>query len=158
MNYQLDIQIKEPFGADIEEAWLRRAVEETLRAEGIESSVELGLVIADEELVHELNRKYRGIDEGTDVLSFPLREGDTPFVTPPDSPTHLGEVIVSYPHAVRQSREQEHSLEQELAHLVIHGVLHLLGYDDEDREGEEKMRIREKKILKSMAGGTSYRD
>jgi probable rRNA maturation factor len=102
--------------------------------------------------VRELNRRYRGIDEPTDVISFALTEekteGDSfPFVTPPDGFLHLGEVIISYPQAVRQAEEQHHGIEEEIALLVVHGTLHLLGYEHDEPVREQEMRAVEKRIL-----------
>ena len=90
------------------------------------------------------------MDEPTDVLAFymlPQGEGDDSFALPMDEVTRLGEVIISYPQAVEQAREQGHSLGRELALLIIHGILHLLGYDHEEPEEEAKMRAREKELL-----------
>ena len=70
-----------------------------------------------------------------------------PFIHPPDGVRHLGEVLISYPQAVAQAKEQGHSPERELALLVIHGILHLLGYDHEEPEQEEKMKQKEKELL-----------
>ena len=153
-NFQLSIHIEKPFLGLVSEDWLRRAVELALVAAGIETPVELGLVIADDETVHELNRSYRGVDKTTDVLAFALSESRGSeiegFVTPPDGVNHLGEVIISYPQAERQAKEQRHPLERELALLVAHGMLHLLGYDHERPEDEGKMRSLEAKVLSTL--------
>lgn len=152
---ELYVKIDEPFQGQVAEEWIRRVVEKTLIQEEINSPVELGLVITDDETIRQLNRSYRGKDETTDVLSFALMENrqgeaETPFVSPPDGTTHLGEVLLSYPRAAIQARERKHSLEQELALLVIHGVLHLLGYRDEDAAAEARMRAAEKRVLGEM--------
>jgi len=147
---QLSIRIEKPFAGLVSKAWLRQAVKLTLIHTGISSTVELGLVIAGDDTVHELNRSYRNVDSTTDVIAFALSEGAAnarPFVTPPDDVIHLGEVIISYPQAKRQAEEQRHPLNEELALLVAHGVLHLLGYDHELREQGEKMRAMESKVL-----------
>ena len=110
-----------------------------------EYTMGVGLVIADDETLRTLNREYAGDDEITDVLSFPfLAENDEPqyhalsseeefsFIIPDPKdgpPISIGEVIVSYPQALRQSREANHTVQREVALLVTHGVLHLLGYD-----------------------------
>jgi len=147
---ELYVKIDKPF--DVDEEWLRRVVEKTLAQEGVSSPVELGLVITDDDMIRHLNRRYRGRDEATDVLSFALLEdSDPPFINPPDGVLHLGEVIVSYPQAVIQAEEHHHSLKQELALLVVHGVLHLLGHDDEDANGELKMRAEEKQVLGELS-------
>jgi probable rRNA maturation factor len=90
------------------------------------------------------------VDEPTDVLAFymlPQKEADFSFALPPDGVTRLGEVIISYPQAVKQAKEQGHSTERELALLIIHGILHLLGYDHEEPGEEAKMREKEKELL-----------
>jgi len=110
----------------------------------------VSLVFTDSEMVKQLNRNYRGVDEPTDVLAFymlPQDEAGSSFALPPDGVTRLGEVIISYPQAVTQAREQGHSHERELALLIIHGILHLLGYDHEEPEEESKMRERERELL-----------
>ena len=150
---QLSIRIEKPFVGLVSKAWLRQAVKLTLILIGISSPVELGLVIADDDTVHELNRSYRNVDRTTDVIAFALSERDVksePFIPPPDHVIHLGEVIISYPQAKRQAAEQRHPLEKELALLVAHGVLHLLGYDHELPEQGKKMRAMESKVLDSI--------
>lgn len=150
LKIQLSIRIEKPFVSLVSRQWLRQAVKLTLVHTGISSQVELGLVIAGDDTVHELNRAYRSVDRTTDVIAFSLSEQRTdaqPFVTPPDNVMHLGEVIVSYPQAKRQAEEQRHPLERELALLVAHGVLHLLGYDHELPEQEQKMRAMEARVL-----------
>ena len=146
---ELYVKTDEPFQGCLDEEWLRQVVEKTLALEGVNSPVELGLVITDAETIRQLNRTYRGRDETTDVLSFALLEDAevTPFITPPDGVSHLGEVILSYPQAAIQAKEHKHPLERELALLVIHGVLHLLGHEDEDEVAEARMRAEEKRVL-----------
>ena len=78
------------------------------------------------------------------------------FVAPPDRVLHLGEVIISYPQAVIQAEECQHSLKKELAILIIHGVLHLLGYDHDKPEPERKMRAREAEILSGIEEGANF--
>jgi len=106
--------------------------------------------------VQKLNRDYRGVDAPTDVLAFnmlPQKETTTSFVLPPDGVTRLGEVIISYPQAMEQAKEQGHSVNKELALLIIHGILHLLGYDHEQPEEEAKMRAKEKELLARATSG-----
>ena len=131
-----------------DESWLRSLAEQVLLAQDVSSNVELGMVITTQEKVQELNRSYRGQDKPTDVLAFCMTPvaGET-FVAPPDGILHLGEVIISYPQAVIQAKEQGHSIKRELAILIIHGVLHLLGYDHEKPEQRKQMRARETEIL-----------
>jgi probable rRNA maturation factor len=154
-SWEINVQIDEKFQGHLEERQLQHLVEKTLGFEGISSPVELGLVIADEKLVQELNRGYRGRDEPTDVLAFSLsspqiEEAQFPFASPPNGVLHLGEVIISYPQALRQAKEHQHSIEAEIALLIVHGVLHLLGYDHEEPEQDRLMKAREKEILNQI--------
>ena len=132
--------------------WLREIVEATLSIQKVNRPVELSLIITGDEEVHRLNREYRGIDKTTDVISFALSEdvAGTEFVTPPDSVSRLGEVIISYPQAVSQAKENKQTVKAEMAWLVVHGLLHLLGYDHQDDTSEALMRKREDIILRKI--------
>jgi probable rRNA maturation factor len=151
LDIELGIQIEKSFVGLVSEDWLKQAAELTLASAGINYPVELGLVIADDNTVHELNRIYRGVDDTTDVIAFTLSEHSGTqtehFIMPPDDVTHLGEVIISLPQASEQASMQHHPLERELALLVAHGILHLVGYDHERPEDDLKMRAMEAKIL-----------
>lgn len=150
MLEEVEVFVEEKFRSLIDEGWARRIAQTVLKAEEVALPYEVSLVFTDSETVKQLNRDYRGVDEPTDVLAFymlPQKEADDSFALPPDGVTRLGEVIISYPQAIEQAREQGHSPERELALLVIHGILHLLGYDHEEPEEEAKMREREKELL-----------
>lgn len=155
---EINVLIDEGFEGCPEVDWLRSVAERVLIAQGAGSDVELGLVITSQERVQQLNLSYREKDEPTDVLAFymmPTAEQigtEAPhFITPPDGVLHLGEVIISYPQAVIQAEEHQHSIKKELAILIIHGVLHLLGYDHNKPEPERQMRVREKEVLSQIA-------
>lgn len=145
----LGVEIKPEFQDRLEEAWLRALALMVLEREGPQGPVELGIVVAGDEEVRELNRLYRGLDSTTDVLSFALTEGDD-FVAPPDGLTHLGEVIISYPQAERQAQEGGKETLQEVALLLVHGILHLLGQDHADRDQTRRMRAKEKALLQAI--------
>lgn len=150
---KLGIQIDKNFRKHLRKEWLHQVVEHSLAAQDIGSEVELGLLITDDETVRKLNQEYRGIDEPTDVLSFALVErkpGSSPFITPPDDLLHLGEVVISYPQAVRQAEENNHKVEEEVALLVIHGILHLLGYEHDEPAREREMRALEERVLSKV--------
>ena len=156
MSEEIAVSVEEKFRGVVSEAWVRKIVQTVLMAEEVAPPYEVSLVFTDSDTVQQLNREYRGVDEPTDVLAFymlPQKEADSFFALPPDGVTHLGEVIISYPQAVAQAREQGHSPERELALLVIHGILHLLGYDHEEPEEESKMRAREKELLEKCLPG-----
>ncbi len=148
--HRIEVQVARPFRSAVRAPWLRRIARDVLVAEGV-GPTDLGVVITDDATVRELNRRYLGRDEPTDVLSFGLGEkGGRPFALPPGEAAPLGEVIISYPTAVRQAGEQGHSVEAEVAHLLVHGILHLLGYDHLEAENERIMRRREEEILAAL--------
>lgn len=126
------------------------------------------MVVTGDEAVRELNREYRGLDEVTDVLSFsPMHsghwEGDTPqvlgaldgasgteFVYPPGELAPLGEIIISFPQAQRQATERSQPLDLDLALLIVHGVLHLVGHDHAEPTEESEMKSKEQAALKMI--------
>ncbi len=154
---RLVIRVDKGFQVRIDKRWLRRLVKESLGAHGVDTEVELSLLISDDATVRDLNKKYRGKDKTTDVLSFAL-EADkrggaaAGFVMPPGEMVHLGEVIVSYPQAAEQAAERKRAVEDELALLVVHGVLHLLGYDHDKPAREREMRSLEQRVLSAVQG------
>jgi len=115
------------------------------------AGAEVSLIITSDERIHEINRAYRQVDAPTDVIAFALmEETGGEFVSPPDGILHLGEVIISYPTAVSQASEHYHSVQQELAILIVHGTLHLLGYDHVLPGQARKMRNKERDILELL--------
>ncbi len=128
---------------------LWQAARKALESEGARSA-DVSVLLADDATVHALNRDYRGQDKPTDVLSFAQRDPSPGFPTRPSIPgvrEALGDVIISVDTAARQAEERGREIEDELALLTVHGILHLLGYDDSTEEGAEEMRARERAIL-----------
>ncbi|MGD0352522.1 MAG: rRNA maturation RNase YbeY [Dehalococcoidia bacterium] len=149
---EINISIKRNMDLPVDKNWLERIARRVLEDESIASSAEMGLLITDSKTIQKLNRIYRGQDKPTDVLAFQMtpnmnQEPEGSFVSPPDGIRHLGEVVISYPQAVKQAQEQGHGVPRELALLIVHGILHLLGYDHELPEEEQKMRDKENEIL-----------
>lgn len=125
----VDVDDRAECGAD--PAAVAAAVEAVLAAERV-GECEVGVVLLDEHEMRELNREHRGKDEPTDVLSFPIDEDDEL-----DGVTRLlGDVVICVPVAERQAAEQGVEPGDELVDLLVHGVLHLLGYDHETDDGE----------------------
>ncbi len=152
---EVNVLIDQEFKSALKKTWLKEIVKETLKREGIDKRVEVGLVITTQERIRQLNRQYRGRDEPTDVLAFSAQEmkGDSPpFIQPPDGVRHLGEVVVSYPQALLQAEREHHPVAKEVALLIIHGVLHLLGYEHDEPERERIMKAREEEILNHLEG------
>ena len=155
---EINVLVDEGLEGCPDESWLESVAEKVLVAQGVDSRAELGLVIVGQERMCQLNLSYLGKDEPTDVLAFSMLPeppgGDlAPFVAPPDEIKHLGEVIISYPQAVVQAEEHQHSVKREIAILIIHGVLHLLGYEHDKPEPEREMRAREAEILNYIKEG-----
>ena len=110
-----------------------------------EVSAELGILFVGDQRMRSLNRQYRGKDRTTDVLAFAMREA------PHSSAGLLGDVVIAVPTAVRQAKEGQRSLNEELTVLLVHGILHLCGYDHERGEKEaRRMHRRERMILRSI--------
>ena len=132
---------------------------------------QLSLLVTNDETVRRLNRDFRGLDEVTDVLSFSTvhsgpwegaggfpeatshqetQENVDPFVYPPEESLPLGEIIISLPQAQRQATAAKKHLDQELALLIVHGVLHLAGHDHMEPQETGEMQAKEKSALKSI--------
>ena len=152
--------------------WLHLA-EEVLGAEGIGNDTEVSLLFVDQETISDLHKRFLGKEGPTDVLSFPLDEEKSESGRSPDSggsgpgsgdegatdqPTLLGDVVICPEIAHRNAPDHAGTYEDELALLVVHGLLHLLGMDHEDDEEAEAMEARERQLLarfhRSPGGGS----
>jgi probable rRNA maturation factor len=134
---------------------VRKVALAVLQSEGVAPATGVEIVLADADTVQELNRLYRGQDEATDVLSFAAHEGEA-FITAPDEPLSLGEIVVCLPIAEGQARAGDRPVAGEIAHLLVHGLLHVLGYDHEEGADGETMKAREDKLLVSLGYGGQY--
>lgn len=134
------------------EELIQKAVEAALTYEEYPFDAEVEVLFASLEEIHEINKEQRGIDRPTDVLSFPMEE--EPFNAEPDPTTgavFLGSMVLCPERAKSQAEEYGHSLEREIAFLTVHSILHLLGYDHELGEEEEReMFLRQEEVLKGM--------
>lgn len=141
----VNLQISESFEDLISEDLLIQAAEAALQHEGQTEEVELSIVIADDQAIQELNAQFRDVDAPTDVLSFPADEYD-----PDEQYQYLGDIMISYPRAVAQALVAQHPVINEIRLLVVHGVLHLLGYDHLDPEEKAEMWAIQAEILTSI--------
>lgn len=148
-----DIKLNIPYRKIIEDS-----INLSLDFEKVPYECEISVTIVDDERIHEINKEFREIDRSTDVLSFPLNE----FEKAADwqnfdeykasfnydtGELMLGDIILSAEHIIKQANEYGHTRKRELAFLVIHSILHLLGYDHMTKEDEEKMFSRQRQIL-----------
>ena len=132
---------------------VRRAIEASLDYEQFGNACEVSVTFTDNEGIHELNKKFRGVDRPTDVLSFPLFDYEGESEEPPVDELFgmLGDIVLSLEQAKRQADEYGHSFEREVAFLTVHSMLHLLGYDHETGEEDEaEMRQKQTAIMEIM--------
>jgi len=129
---------------------IEEIIKKVLQYLKVDEEIEISVLFTDDKFIRSLNNKYRGIDEPTDVLSFSLKEGaiKSPEV---ESDKLLGDIIISMETAQRQADNLNHSMEKELTVLLIHGLLHLTGYDHEKGKDYKIMREKESEMLKIFA-------
>jgi probable rRNA maturation factor len=159
----VDVLIRPQFEPEVDEHPIRRAAQATLHHQGVREDAALCVAIVDDVEMQALNLQYRGVDAPTDVLSFathddaPSQDAPGPgstFVVAPEQEqeisAYLGDVIVAFPQVVAQAAQQGHGIERELRLLVVHGVLHLLGYDHATAPDEARMWAIQDQILGSL--------
>lgn len=138
---------------------MRRCCNAVLTLENFEDPAEVNIIMVDNEQIREINRQHRNIDSVTDVLSFPLGENGQYDTNPETGNKMLGEIILSIERAGEQAHTYGHSLQREVGYLVVHSMLHLLGYDHVGG-GLEAVQMREKEeTVMTMMGlprGESY--
>lgn len=145
----MQTKIKIPSGIKL---LIRRSCNAVLEYEGISYPVEIGVSIIDNDEIRKINSEYRGIAEETDVLSFPLYEKDQiKDIREDEHPVSLGDIVFSIEKAYSQSSIYNHTLQREIAFLIVHSMLHLLGYDHEEGGLQEvHMREKEETILTKL--------
>lgn len=142
---------------------LTKVIEFALEEEEVDIKCEVSLLFVDNDEIKTINKDTRGIDKETDVLSFPMLEYENEKVFKEMYKNHtfsqsdfdgeelvLGDIVLSLEKALEQSKEFNHSYEREASYLVIHSVLHLLGYDHMEEGEKELMRNREEEILNKL--------
>jgi probable rRNA maturation factor len=132
----------------------RKAALAALSAAGPKRAAEVSIALTTDAAVRKLNRLYRGKDKPTNVLSFPA--GIDPADLPRGTPLPLGDVAVAFGVTARESKSEDKSVKAHLSHLVVHGVLHLLGYDHETDADARIMERLEKRILARLGISDPY--
>ena len=139
----MQYQINDEFGYSEDYDYLDSLIERVLTREKATDSV-FSIIFVDNEKIHELNKQFRGVDRPTDVISFALEDAEEEFLS---TIRVLGDIYISIPKMQEQAKEYGHSEKRELAFLVVHGLLHLLGYDHQTEEEEKVMfRIQEEML------------
>ena len=140
----IHVESEFPFPEDV----LQRAASVALEHESQSLDSELSIILSDDARLHELNLNYLGVNAPTDVLSFPASETD-----PETGARYIGDILISVPRAQAQAEAAGHSLEAEVQLLVVHGVLHLLGYDHAEPEEKAHMWKAQAEILEKLGIG-----
>ena len=143
---------------------LKNVINFALKEEEVNIKTEVSLLLVDNNRIKEINSEYRNIDKETDVLSFPMlnyengrvfkeQYSDSKFSYSDydGEEVVIGDIVVSLEKALEQSKEYNHSFEREVSYLVVHSVLHLLGYDHMENEEKKIMRAREEDILNALS-------
>jgi probable rRNA maturation factor len=141
----ITIQIKRNVRLPVDKSILVHAAQLALKMTETDNKSDLGIVIGNDALLHQLNLKFRQVDSATDVLSFPSDEVD-----PDSSNLYLGDIVISLPRAEEQASTEGHSLADELQLLVVHGALHLLGHDHAEVKDKMRMQLAQDHILKQL--------
>ncbi len=155
MTLNTDLEKKHDFGFD-HEALFEEIVRTVLKEENCPFEAEVSLLITGNEEIREINRDTRGVDSETDVLSFPMTEFTSPAdfsqidensdsIDPETGELMLGDIVLSVDKIISQAEEYGHSIRREYAFLIVHSMLHLIGYDHFEEDDrilmEEKQRI-----------------
>jgi probable rRNA maturation factor len=151
MTFQVDVQNQGKPEYAVDAARLQTAVKTVLSQHDVHPDSSLTIVISNNDFVRSLNLQYRGIDSHTDILSFPA---DAPPVEIEGEPPYLGDLIIAYPYASDQATRESHSVSDSLALLVIHGTLHLLGYDHDSSENKAEMWAAQEAALHTLGIAT----
>jgi probable rRNA maturation factor len=144
MSYEIDLQNDDHY--PIDEALMRKAATCVLEQQQAKNESALSIVFMGDDEVAALNRQYRQIDAPTDVLSFP----NQPTRGVPNQPPYLGDIVIAFPYAESQAQREGHALNDSLALLVVHGTLHLLGYDHDSMEHRAVMWAAQEQALSAL--------
>ncbi len=152
-RHQINIQIRRGIKFNFPRLWLKAICLTVLEEEKAIEPIEIECIITDDATIQRLNKKFRNMDEPTDVLSFAFKDTCTNgarFPAVPGRPEVLGQIIISFSRAVTQAASHHHGVEQEMRLLMVHGMLHLLGYVHQIPADKRKMKRHEKRMLQRL--------
>lgn len=146
----MDVLFENNTDIEVNEKLINDVIKESLRYENVSNNCEISVTIVDNEEIHSINLKHRGIDRPTDVLSFPLIDFEKESLPDDGSKIYLGDIIISIERAIEQAKEYGHSIDREIGFLTAHSMLHLLGYDHMVEEEEKIMFKKQEEILNNL--------
>lgn len=146
----MDVLFENTTDIKVNEELINSVIAESLRYEGVSDNCEVSVTIVDNDEIHSINLKHRGIDRPTDVLSFPLIDFEKETLPDDGSKIYLGDIIISIEKAEEQAKEYGHSLDREIGFLTAHSMLHLLGYDHMAEDEEKIMFKKQEEILNNL--------
>lgn len=146
----MDVLFENTTDIKVNEELINSVIAESLRYEGVSDNCEVSVTIVDNDEIHSINLKHRGIDRPTDVLSFPLINFENETLPDDGSKIYLGDIIISIEKAEEQAKEYGHSLDREIGFLTAHSMLHLLGYDHMVEDEEKIMFKKQEEILNNL--------
>ncbi len=146
----MDVLFENTTDIKVNEELINSVIAESLRYEGVSDNCEVSVTIVDNDEIHSINLKHRGIDRPTDVLSFPLIDFEKETLPDDGSKIYLGDIIISIEKAKEQAKEYGHSLDREIGFLTAHSMLHLLGYDHMVEDEEKIMFKKQEEILNNL--------
>lgn len=144
----MNIEIQNEAQYTVDEKRLCEAAQTVLAQHDADPDSAISVVIGDDAQITALNQQFRGIDAPTDVLSFPAEA--LPNELRGDEPPYLGDLVIAYPYALAQAEREGHAPDDSLALLVVHGTLHLLGYDHDTPENRAVMWTAQEKALRQL--------
>lgn len=146
----MDILFENNTNIEVNKELIEKVISESLKYENISDNCEVSVTIVDNEEIHQINLKHRGIDRATDVLSFPLIDFKKESLPTDGSKIYLGDIIISIERAIEQANEYGHSIDREVGFLTAHSMLHLLGYDHMVENEEKVMFKKQEEILSNL--------
>ncbi|MFA5188453.1 MAG: rRNA maturation RNase YbeY [Patescibacteria group bacterium] len=145
INFYVQTKVKLPFKHSI----VKQIISRSVKVLKVRYNFEITILLVGTKKITALNKKFRNKNKITDVLSFSQQEGKQ-FILPPQEKKYLGDLIICYPQIKKQAKFFSTSIQTEFSLILIHGFLHLLGYNDETLKGEKEMQKLQEKILTQL--------
>ncbi len=150
IDYPICIRVDALYADETPTCRLREAIALTLQQHQIPPGTGVTMLVTDDESVRKLNKRFRGVDAPTDVLSFPTVDDLNELREPGEEEPYLGDIVVAFPYTAAQAQEDGHAIADVLVLLAVHGTLHLLGYDHDTPQHQAEMWARQEALLSGL--------